>query len=169
MQFDVDDYGRALCEAHGVGLTVDHFNETFANSTLPSFKCNSNEWLALMMGWKIIQTTQKLILFENVISSKAYNDVIKSDLVTGMKSHVITECENGIVIETDLIGFVYHGIMFDLCSWNIQGEPNTELIVNRPATVEVTCASAVNRLHQIFNARSGYVPTFELGLIPWKK
>lgn len=76
-----------------------------------------------MMGWKIIQTTQKLIpiLVENDISSKAYNDVIKSDLVTEMKSHVITECENGIVIETEMIGTVYHGTMFDFCSWNIQG------------------------------------------------
>jgi hypothetical protein len=171
MQFNVDDYGRALCEAHGVGLTVDQFNQSLANSKIPSYNWNSNEWLAAMLGWKIIGTTQKLIpiLVEQDITSKTFNNTLKTGVVTGMKSHVITQCENGIVIETEMIGTVYHGSMFDLCSWNIEGEPNTELVVNRPATVEITCASAVNRLFQIVNARQGYVPSFELGLIPWKK
>ncbi len=86
-----------------------------------------------------------------------------------MKSHVITECENKIVIETKMIETVYHGNMLNLYYWNIQGEPNTKLVVNRSATVEVICASAVNRLQHIFNARSGYVPKYELGLIAWKE
>jgi hypothetical protein len=171
MQFNVDDYGRALCEAHRVGMNVDQFYQSFANPTAPSYNWNSNEWLAAMMRWKVNKTTQKLIpeFVENDIFSKAYNNVIKSGLVTGMKSHVKTECENGIVIETEMIGTVYHANMFDLCSWKIEGEPKTELVVNRPATVEITCASVVNRLQQICNARAGYVPTFELGLIPWEK
>ena len=58
---------------------------------------------------------------------------------------------------------VYAPEEFDKNEWSIEGEPNTTIIVNRPATVELTCASIVNRIPDVINARPGYVPTAEMG------
>lgn len=171
VQFNVDDYGKALCELHGVGLSQEDFATKISSSEAPSYIWNSNEWLANSMGWQIRSIKQDLlpVVLDKEIHSKTFNGNIAAGFASGMKAVVVTECENGIVIETEMIGTVYHGDMFDLCSWNIQGEPNTELVVNRPATVEVTCATVVNRLQQVLDARSGYVPTYELGMAPWRK
>jgi 4-hydroxy-tetrahydrodipicolinate reductase len=40
-----------------------------------------------------------------------------------------------------------------------EGEPETTIEVNRPATVELTCADIVNRIPQLINAEPGYVST----------
>mmetsp|Transcript_27386 Transcript_27386/g.28497 ORF Transcript_27386/g.28497 Transcript_27386/m.28497 type:complete len:348 (+) Transcript_27386:23-1066(+) len=171
IQYNVDDYGRALCEAHGVGMTVDQFNKEIASSEVPAYNWNSNEFLASMFDWKIKETKQKLIpmVVEKEINSKSLDGSIKGGDVSGMKCYAITECENGIIIESEMIGRVYHGEMSDVASFKISGEPNSEIMFNQPATAELTCASAVNRLEQIVNARSGFVPTYELGIIPWRK
>ncbi len=135
-----------MCEAHGVGLSVEAFNQTLAKSEVPSYIWNSNEWLAAMMNWKVTKMTQTLlsiVVSDKDIFSKFLNGVVNAGNARGMKALVLTECEKGIKIETEMIGTVYHGGMQDCCSWKIAGEPNTELFISRPATVEVTCASAV--------------------------
>ena len=40
---------------------------------------------------------------------------------------------------------------------DIHGEPDTTVIVNRPATVELTCATLVNRIPALINSEPGYV------------
>ncbi|XP_047128237.1 uncharacterized protein LOC105846873 [Hydra vulgaris] len=168
VQYNVDDYGAALCEAHGVGLSIKAFEESIGNREAPSYIWNSNEWLATKLGKNIKKTTQKIspITVEEPIFSKTLNGEINSGIVTGMKAFVITECDDGLTIETSMVGTVYHGSMIDYCSWDIFGEPNTSVVVNRPSTVEITCATAVNRIQQVINSvNKGYVPTFEFGLI----
>jgi 2,4-diaminopentanoate dehydrogenase len=57
-QFNVDDYGMALCEAHGVGLTSEEFKAKFTpENAVPAYVWNSNEGLAARLGWKIVKTT----------------------------------------------------------------------------------------------------------------
>ena len=43
--------------------------------------------------------------------------------------------------------------------WTLYGEPETTCIVNQPATVELTCATLVNRIPQLIDAPAGYVTT----------
>lgn len=52
---------------------------------------------------------------------------------------------------------------FDKNEWTVYGEPNTTIVVERHATVELTCASIVNRIPDVINAKPGYVPTAEMG------
>ncbi|MEG1584841.1 MAG: dihydrodipicolinate reductase, partial [Anaerovorax sp.] len=59
----------------------------------------------------------------------------------------------------ECIGKVYTPEEFDKNEWTLEGEPETTLIVNRPATVELTCAVIVNRIPQLINSQPGYVST----------
>ena len=42
-------------------------------------------------------------------------------------------------------------------------------MINRPATVELTCASVVNRIPDVIRSKPGYVPTEEIGELTYKK
>ena len=50
----------------------------------------------------------------------------------------------------------------------VEGEPNTTIVVEKPATVELTCATIVNRLPDVVNAKAGYLPTERIGELNFK-
>ena len=85
-----------------------------------------------------------------------------------MSAIVTTETEEGITIESECIGKVYSKEDFDKNEWSVYGEPDTTITVARPATVELTCATVVNRIPDIINARPGFVPTAEIGELNFK-
>ena len=99
------------------------------------------------------------ILIPSISRSFLYNNSFSSSY----SPVVTTETEEGITIESECIGKVYAPDEFDKNEWSIIGEPDTTIIVNKPATVELTCASVVNRIPDVINSKAGYVPTCEFG------
>ena len=85
-----------------------------------------------------------------------------------MSAVVTTKTEEGIVLETQCIGKVYDETEFDRNEWTIEGEPNTTIVVEKPSTVELTCATVVNRIPDVINAKSGYVPTNEMDELKYR-
>ena len=57
---------------------------------------------------------------------------------------------------------------FDKNEWSIYGEPDTTIVVARPSTVELTCASVVNRIPDVLNAEPGYVTTDKFGELNYR-
>ena len=175
--YNVEDYGIALAEAHGAGLTLDEFDEKIASADrisdeerrkviesgeyAPSYMWNTNGWLCEKLGLHVISQTQKCVpqVAKEDIFSTTLNMNIKAGDATGMSAVVTTETEEGIIIESQCIGKVYAPDEFDKNEWSVEGEPNTTITVNRPATVELTCATDVNRLPDVINAEAGYVTT----------
>lgn len=179
--YNVEDYGIALAQAHGAGLTLDEFDKQVASvdritdeerqnlinkgEYLPSYMWNVNGWLCEKLGLKVKSQTQKTVPQTHTedIESSTLGMTVKAGIATGMSAVVTTQTQEGIIIESECIGKVYSKEDFDKNEWTIIGEPETTLIINRPSTVELTCATIVNRIPDVINCRSGYVPTEEMG------
>ena len=178
--YNVEDYGIALAEAHGSGLTLDEFDEKIASvdrmskeerdalinsgTYSPSYMWNVNGWLAGKLGLTVTSQTQKCVpmTYPEDIESSTLGMTVKAGDATGMSAIVTTETAEGIVIESECIGKVYGPDEFDKNEWTVMGEPDTTIVVNRPATVELTCATIVNRLPDVINAKPGFIPTHEI-------
>ena len=185
--YNVEDYGIALAKAHGAGLTLDEFDKQVASvdrisneerqkmidngEYLPSYMWNVNGWLCGKLGLTVKSQTQVTVpqTYKEDIYSETLGMTVKAGDATGMSAVVTTETEEGITLETQCIGKVYSKEDFDKNEWTIEGEPNTTLIINRPSTVELTCASVVNRIPDVISAKPGYVPTEEIGELNFKK
>ena len=178
--YNVEDYGIALAEAHGAGLTLEEFDEKIASvdrmskeqldnliqsgTYSPSYMWNVNGWLAKKLGLTITNQSQKCVptTYKEDIASSTLNMTVKKGNATGMSDIVTTETAEGIIIESECIGKVYGQDEFDKNEWTVIGEPDTTIVVNRPATVELTCATIVNRLPDVINAKPGFIPTCDM-------
>ena len=183
---NVTNYGIALAKAHGAGLTLEEFDKQVASldrisdeerqatinkgEYLPSYMWNVNGWLCAKLGLTVKSQTQKTVpqTYSEDIESSTLGMTVKAGTATGMSAVVTTETEEGITLETQCIGKVYSKEDFDKNEWTIEGEPNTTLVINRPSTVELTCASIVNRIPDVINARAGFVPTEEMGELNYR-
>ncbi len=184
--YNVEDYGIALANAHGAGLTLDEFDKQVAivdkisdeernkiiqsGDYLPSYMWNTNGWLCEKLGLTIKSQTQVTVPTTNKedIYSSTLGMTVKAGDATGMNAVVTTETEEGITIESECIGKVYSKEDYDKNEWTVYGEPNTTITVARPSTVELTCATIVNRIPDVINAEPGYVTTDKLGDLQFK-
>ena len=184
--YNVEDYGIALAEAHGAGLTLEEFDTKIASvdrmsdeerqnlinsgEYAPSYMWNVNGWLADKLDLEVVSQTQKCIPTthtDDIHSTTLGMDVKKGD-ATGMSAVVTTTTKEGITITSECIGKVYSKDDFDKNEWTIIGEPDTTVVINRPQTVELTCATIVNRIPDVINARAGFVLTSEMDELKYR-
>ena len=185
--YNVEDYGIALAEAHGAGLTLEEFDEKIASvdrmnkeeldnliqsgTYSPSYMWNVNGWLARKLGLTVTSQSQKCIptTYKEDIASATLNMTVKQGDATGMSAIVTTETAEGITIESECIGKIYGPDEFDKNEWTVIGEPDTTITVNRPATVELTCATIVNRIPDVINAKAGFIPTCDMDELMYRQ
>lgn len=184
--YNVEDYGIALAKAHGSGLTLEDFDKEVASvdkisdaerqeliskgEYLPSYMWNVNGWLCSKLGLTIKSQTQVTVpqTYKEDIYSSTLGMTVKAGDSTGMSAVVTTQTEEGIVLETECIGKVYSKEDIDKNEWTIEGEPTTTLVIAKPNTVELTCATIVNRIPDVINATAGYIATDKFGELMYK-
>lgn len=175
--YNVEDYGIALAKAHGAGRTLKQFDKEVASADnisekarqalinkgefLPSYMWNVNGWMCERLGLSVTKQTQKCVpqTYAKDLKSSTLNMTIPAGNATGMSAVVTTHTKEGIILETECIGKVYAPEEFDQNDWTVMGEPDTQVTINRPSTVELTCATVVNRLPELINAAPGYITT----------
>ncbi len=178
--YNVEDYGIALAKAHGAGLTLEEFDKEVAaadrmsveerqaiinsGNFAPSYMWNTVGWLADKLKLHITSMKQECVPQTNNedLDSSTLCMSIKAGDATGMSAVVTAETEEGIILEAECIGKVYAPDEFDKNEWTIIGEPETTVTVQRPATVELTCADIVNRIPDVINAEPGFIPTSKM-------
>lgn len=178
--YNVEDYGIALAEVHGAGLTLAEFDKKIAKPSelsneeikkqvaegtfAPSYMWNVVGWLADKLGYHITEMSQKCVPQTNVkdIHSTTLGMDVKAGDATGMSAVVTAKTAEGVEIEAECIGKVYDETEFDKNVWSVIGEPDTTVSVERPDTVRLTCADIVNRIPDIINAEPGFVPTSQM-------
>ena len=179
--YNVEDYGIALAQAHGAGLSLEEFDKEIASvdkisnkdrnnliqngEFAPSYMWSVNGWLCDKLGLTVVNQTQKCVPTTHTenIESSTLGMVVKQGFATGMKAIVTTTTKEGITLETECIGKVYSKDDCDTNKWTICGEPDTTLVITRPSTVELTCATIVNRIPDVIAAEAGFVPTSRMG------
>lgn len=178
--YNVEDYGIALAKGHGAGLSKEEFNKQIgqynnlssdeqkelveSGKYVPSYMWNQNGWLCERLGLTAISQVQKCIpsTHNEDLTSSTLGMTIKAGDPTGMSAIVTTETKEGITLETECIGKVYGSEDFDRNDWSFYGEPDISIHVNRPATVELTCANLINRIPALIKSAPGYVTTDKL-------
>ncbi len=175
--YNVEDYGIALAKVHGAGLTKKKFQEEIAAADniseaerkkiiakgefAPSYMWNVNGWLASKLGLHVTKQVQECLpqIAKNDLNSETLGMVIPKGRCAGMSAVVTTETKEGITIQSECIGKVYDSDEFDCNDWKIIGEPDTQVTINRPSTVELTCASVINRIPEVLCAPAGFFTT----------
>ena len=184
--YNVEDYGIALAKAHGAGLTLSDFESEVASldnitdeerekiikerKFNPSYMWNAVGWIADKIHLTPKRLTQKCvpITSQEDIHSETLEMDIPSGNATGMSAIATLETEEGILIEAECIGKVYGPNDFDKNEWTIYGEPETTVTVNKPNTVELTCADIVNRIPDVINATPGFISTSKMNEATYK-
>ena len=184
--YNVEDYGIALAKAHGAGLTLEEFDREVASADnisveereklikegefIPSYMWNVNGWLASKLGLTVTSQSQKCVPQTHTedINSSTLGMVVEKGRATGMSAVVTTETKEGIIIESECIGKVYAENDFDKNEWTVEGEPTTTIVVNRPNTVELTCATVINRIPDLINCEPGFITTEKMDELKYR-
>lgn len=178
--YNVEDYGISLARVHGAGLSPEEFEKEVASHDnisekereelikkgkfAPSYMWNVNGWLCSKLGLHVVSQTQKSVpqIAEHDIYSSTLDMTIPKGHCTGMSAVVTTKTKEGITIQSECIGKVYDKNEFDCNDWTINGEPNTRVVIERPSTVELTCATVINRIVEVLCAEPGYTTTDQM-------
>ena len=178
--YNVEDYGISLARVHGAGLSAEEFEKEVASHDnisekereelikkgkfAPSYMWNVNGWLCSKLGLHVVSQTQKSVpqIAEHDIYSSTLDMTVPKGHCTGMSAVVTTKTKEGITIQSECIGKVYDKNEFDCNDWTIMGEPNTRVVIERPSTVELTCATVINRIVEVLCAEPGYTTTDQM-------
>lgn len=176
-RINADDYGYDTVLAGGVGLSMPEFEKAIleksnvsgeemarlieAGTFEPSHMWPVSGWIASALGLHVRSITQKTeaTTEPQEIYSKALQRTIKAGDATGTRTVVAMETEEGTDIKIEWVGKVLLPGEFDVNEWRIEGEPDMRFVMEKPATVEMTCACAVNRLPDVIAAEPGYITT----------
>jgi hypothetical protein len=170
--YNVDDYGKTLANAHGVGLTKAEFEKQIVKKPQAvSYVYNTNEWFVAALGLTLVKTAEvrEPTFSERELRSKAVDKMIPAGDCTGMKVVATTTTKEGVTIVSQQIGKCYEKGDEDFVSWGFKGEPaGVQFQISSPPTVQMTSTATISRITQIIAAVPGYVTSDKLPIAKYR-
>ncbi len=175
--YNVEDYGIALAEHHGVGLSDEEFEEKIASAdkisdeerqklidngnfhALPMW--NAAGWIASNLGLTVLSQKQLCtpVKTDIELDSKTMGRIMSVGEIIGMSGKSIIETEEGITIEAESIGKIYAPGEEDTNEWAILGEPDIYIENKRIDNRTMICSQIVSRIVDAINGPAGYITT----------
>lgn len=173
--YNVDDYGIALAQHHGVGLSPQAFEREIAAlndlseseqhtminrgefTAVPMW--NANCWLCAKLGLTIRthrQINTPIYAVEDLFSSTLGRTLCAGEVI-GMSAKAIAETEEGICLETESIGKVYAQGEHDTNDWIIHGDPDIYVSNQNINNEGMICALIVSRIVDVLNGPYGFI------------
>ena len=87
---------------------------------------------------------------------------IKAGQISGLRENLTIETVEGPVFRARFAAKIFGPDDEENYVWNIKGVPNIQLQQNSVPSVEITCASAVNRIPDAVNAEPGFITAEKL-------
>lgn len=170
-------YADTLAAYHGVGLSVEEFEEQFGKYNMmspeeqkklilegkfePISMWNQNGWLCSKMGLTV--TSQKQLCEyetrEETLYSTELNRAFEPGTVIGSKFTAVTETVEGITIKGSCAARVFTNDDEEYTSWIIKGEPYVKMRFDMADANFQTCSNLINRIPSVLNSRPGFITT----------
>lgn len=175
LQYNVDDYGTVLAQAHGVGLSKADFEKNIVRKPqAKSYVYNSNEWFASALGLTIATTKEERqpMTASVPVKSESIGKTIPVGDCTGMKVIATTTTKEGVTIVGKQVGKCYepdNSNDKDYCGWGFKGEPSgVQFSMDSPPTPQMTNTVAMSRIPQIIEAPPGYITSDHFAIARYK-
>lgn len=168
-------YAETLAAYHGVGLTVEEFEEQFGTYNRmspekqqqlvlegkfePISMWNQNGWLCSKMGLTAVSQKQicQYETREDAVYSTELHREFEPGLVTGSRFTAVTETAEGITIKGSCAARVFTPEDREYTSWSIKGEPDVSMRFDMKDANYQTCSNLINRIPAVLNSSPGFV------------
>lgn len=164
--WNTEDYGPALADAYKVGSTVEEFNKFISAGEQKGdsfLTVATNGGLCKKFGFTVKEHNCRLepCVKDHDVYSHVLGRVIPAGDVVGTKEIVTTTTEEGVVITTSDVCYVFDEGEYDSTNWYITSAPDTPGIVVELPKVKthlLTMSTITNRIPDVINAEPGYQP-----------
>ena len=104
----------------------------------------------------------ELVLAGTDVECTGLNKVIMAGEISGLREIMTIETAEGPVFRARFAAKIFEPDDQENYVWNIRGVPDIHLQQNNVPSVEITCASIVNRIPDVLNAEPGFITAEKL-------
>ncbi|WP_329024167.1 dihydrodipicolinate reductase [Streptomyces sp. NBC_00690] len=169
LSWNVDDFGPALAEQQRVNATAEEFAEwQTAAERPPTFTYYSLYALAAAIGLTphgTVETTTEPVIALGDTHSAALGATVPQGRLLGYTDTDILHTAEGVTLSISSQGTVYGEGERDYNEWHLadaSGAPTLHLRNSDLNTAHTTCATLINRIPDVIDARPGIVTVDQL-------
>ena len=164
---DFGTLGPAVLNNLPLGLTPAQFQEMVPPpDTKPPASIVGMGFDALIDKLRLtinkVEGGMELVLAGADVECIGLNKVIKAGQISGLREIISIETAEGPAFNARFAAKIFEPDDRENYTWNISGEPDIHLTQNNVPSLEITCASIVNRIPDVLNAEPGFITAEKL-------
>ncbi len=169
--WNVDDYGPEVATHLNIGQPREAFDQYVSEHGWPEFVARQNlEALVSRLNLTVqdIRSDVTPVLANEPVICRALGIEVQIGSLIGTIDRTVVTTQEGPVFELSMEGRVYREGENDTNRWQVQGEPNLDLINESVPYRFTTCSSLVNRIPDVIAAPPGLLSLDQMGTPSYK-